>query len=65
MISLIDEMEFFAAVLLRNAWEALFQVRLLERNQIELLATILPVDPPGESLSKPSVAVIDDCAFMI
>ncbi len=33
---------------------------MLERNQLEPLAVIPPVDPPGQPLSKPSVAVVND-----
>lgn len=62
---LVDQMKLIPAALSRYAWEASFEVRLLERKQREVLPTILPVDPPGEAPSETSISVIDDRDFTV
>ncbi len=57
-------MELFAATRPRDVCEAFLQGQFLERNQLQLPPAIPPVDPPGEALSKPSFAVVDDRGFI-
>jgi hypothetical protein len=57
--------QLFAAALSRNVRKTLLQVWCLERNKLEPLRAIPPVDPPGQALSEPSVAVVDHYGFMI
>ena len=62
---LVDKMKLIPTPLSRYARKASFQGWLLERNQLELVFPILPVDPPGEAASEASVAVVDDRGFTI
>lgn len=65
LIPLINQMKLFTAACWRYAWKPVFQVRLLGGDQLEPLPAISPVDPPGQTLSEPSVAVVDDYNFSI
>ena len=65
MALLVDQMKLIPAALSRYVWEAFFQVRLLEGDELELVPSIVPVDPPGDAPSEPSVAVIDDRHFVV
>lgn len=60
VVLLVDQMQLVAAAISGDAWESLFEIRLLEGNQFEPFFAIPPVDPPGESPSEPSLAIIDE-----
>lgn len=62
---LVDQMKLIPAALSRYAWEAFLQVRLLEGDELELVPSIVPVDPPGQAPSESSVTVVDDRSFTV
>lgn len=61
----INQVQLVSAALPRDTGEALFQVWCLKRNTLEPLLTIPPVDPPGQALSQPSFAVVDEYGFTL
>lgn len=65
VVLLVDQMQLVAAAISGDAWKSLFEIRLLEGYQFEPLFAILPVDPPGQSSSEPSVAIIDNYGLPI
>lgn len=65
VVLLVDQMQLVAAAISGNPCKSLFEIRLLEGNQFEPLFAILPVDPPGESPSEPSLAIVDNYGLPI